>query len=230
MTALPTIHIAYADDHVLVRKGIIALLAAFPDIVVDAEVSNGKELIRYLTTAKEKPDICIMDIHMPELDGFETLREIKKRWPEANVLIVTAHDTEAYIMRMIQDGAGGYLLKSCSIEEMHKALRSIYNQGVYYSDTVSRQYFIAIQNRQRRLPNITEQEMAVLRQCCSDLSYAEIARRLGTTARSVEGHRDALFKKLNVNSRVSLALYAVHTGLITIEMGIPGSSKLFRTK
>lgn len=213
------VHIAYADDHKAVRKGIISFLNGLGGIIVDIEANNGKELIRQMEKANQLPDVCIIDINMPQMDGFETLVEIKKRWRSMKVLILTVHDTELYIIiRMIRSGANGYLLKSCDPEEIKKALFTIHTKGVYFSDVISSQFFHAVQNREIKLPNFTAKEIEVLKYCCTDLSYVKIAEKMRTTSRSVEGYRDSLFKKLKVNSRVSLALYAVQFGYVPLEI------------
>src|SRR5690606_33677819 len=128
----PEIHIAYADDHTAVRKGIISFLSGLGGIVVDIEANNGKELIKQLEKVKRLPDVCLLDINMPQMDGFETLVEIKKRWQSMKVLILTVHDAELYVIRMIRNGANGYLLKSCDPEEIKKALFTIDTKGVYF--------------------------------------------------------------------------------------------------
>jgi len=212
------IHIAFADDHKAVRKGIISFLNGLGGIVVDIEANNGKELIKQLEKAKRLPDVCILDINMPQMDGFETLTEIMKRWQSMKVLILTVHDAELYVIRMIRNGANGYLLKSCDPEEIKKALFTIHTKGVYFSDVISSQFFHAVQNKEIKLPNFTAKEVEVLKYCCTDLSYAQIAEKMRTTSRSVEGYRDSLFKKLKVNSRVSLALYAVQFGYVPLEI------------
>ncbi len=214
----PEIHIAYADDHTAVRKGIISFLSGLGGIVVDIEANNGKELIKQLEKVKRLPDVCLLDINMPQMDGFETLVEIKKRWQSMKVLILTVHDAELYVIRMIRNGANGYLLKSCDPEEIKKALFTIDTKGVYFSDVISSRFFHAIQNKEIKLPNFTAKEIEVLKYCCTDMSYAQIGEKMGTTSRSVEGYRDSLFKKLKVNSRVSLALYAVRFGYVPLEI------------
>ncbi|XZF13924.1 response regulator transcription factor [Chitinophagaceae bacterium MMS25-I14] len=214
----PVIHVAYADDHATVRKGIITFMGELGGISVDIEAGNGKDLLKQLEQAEHVPDICIIDINMPEMNGFDTLIEIKKRWPNMKTLVLTIFDHELYIIRMILNGANGYLLKSCDPTDIKKALVSIYNNGIYHSELVSSQFLHAIKNKEIKLPNFTEKELQVLKYCCSDLSYAQIAKNMNTTARSVEGYRDSLFKKLKVNSRVSLALYAVQAGITPLEI------------
>jgi len=216
----PTINIAYADDHKIVRKGIISFINELGGMKVCVEANNGKELIANIEKSTIIPDICILDISMPVMNGFDTIVELKKKWPELKVLVLTVFQTDIYIIRMIMYGANGYLLKSSDPEEIKKAIGIVYNNGAYFSDSTTRHFFNAVQNKQIKLPNLTAREIQVLNYCCGDLSYAQIAEKIGTTTRSVEGYRDSLFKKLKTNSRVSLALFAVQFGLVPLEINI----------
>ncbi len=212
------LRIAYAEDHTIVRKGIVALLNDMGGLQVDIESDNGIDLIAKIQKAKIAPDVCIIDINMPGMNGFDTIIELKKKWPKLGVLVLTVFDIEYYFIRMIMSGANGYLLKSCDPDEIRKAIVTIHKEGMYYSDMVTRNYFHAIMNKEIKLPNLTPMEVLVLKQCCSDLSYSQIAEQMNTTSRSVEGYRDSLFKKLNVNSRVSLAMFAVQFGIVPVDM------------
>ena len=214
------IHIAYADDHLVVRKGIISLLNNLGGIEVDIEASNGKELIEQLVAAPCLPSICILDINMPVMDGFDTIIEIKKRWPKMKALVLTIFEAEHYIIRMIRYGANGYLLKTCDPAEIKCALIAIHQKGIYHSTLVPAHLTNLVKNNLIKQVNLTEKEMAVMKYCCSDLTYSDIGQKLGTTTRSVEGIRDSLFRKLQVASRVSLALYAVQFGLVPLEIGV----------
>ena len=218
MTDELVIRVAYADDHKVVRKGIISFINRLGGIQVDIEADNGRDLIKQIEAAKEIPDICMLDINMPEMNGFDTIIELKKKWPDIKVLVLTVFDVEIYIIRMIMYGANGYLLKSCDPDEIKNAIVSIYNHGMYYSDVVTRHFFNSVKNKEIKIPNLTGREIQVLNLCCGDLSYAQIAEKIGTTTRSVEGYRDSLFKKLNTNSRVSLAMFAVQFGLVPVEI------------
>ena len=218
MTDELVIRVAYADDHKVVRKGIISFINKLGGILVDIEADNGRDLIKQIEQAREIPDICMLDINMPEMNGFDTIVELKKKWPDIKVLVLTVFDVEIYIIRMIMYGANGYLLKSCDPDEIKNAIFSIHNSGMYYSDIVTRQFFNSVINKEIKIPNLTGREIQVLNNCCSDLSYAQIAEKIGTTTRSVEGYRDSLFKKLNTNSRVSLSMFAVQFGLVPVEI------------
>jgi DNA-binding NarL/FixJ family response regulator len=177
MKKMHEIHIAFADDHNLVRQAIVSNLNLLTGINVDIEARNGRELVTQLKKAAILPDICLLDINMPEMNGFETLSEIKSRWPDIKVLILTAYDLELYIIRMILNGANGYLLKSCTLMELKEAIYSIYTDGVYYSESTSRNFFHSVQNKDIKLPHLTEREIQVLKYTCDgDLSFTDIAK------------------------------------------------------
>lgn len=210
------IRIAYADDHVAVREGITALISRYASLEVIIQAGNGQELIDRIAASTTIPDVCLLDINMPVKNGFETQLELMSKWPQINTLVLTAHDLEWYIIRLILAGARGFLLKSCCPAEIERAVLSVHMQGYYYSELAPSQLFNSIRNKEIKLPHLTIAEADVLRLCCSDLSYEQIAAQLGTTRRSVEGHRDALFKKLKVNSRPMLVLCAVEMGLVPL--------------
>ncbi|MGN6568105.1 MAG: response regulator transcription factor [Flavipsychrobacter sp.] len=215
MSLLP-ISIAYADDHTLVRKAIINYISEGEHLLVDIEAENGQDLINKLETSPKMPDLCLIDVSMPVMNGFDTLIEIKKRWPDMSTLILSVFDDELYIIRMIMSGANGYLLKNCSPGELKNAIESVYNNGYYYNSQRVRKYYKMVENKEIKLPRFTPNELEVLKYSCSDLSYSEIANRMGKTSRSIEGYRDSLFRKLNINSRVGLVIHAIKFGIVTI--------------
>jgi two-component system, NarL family, invasion response regulator UvrY len=212
------IHIAYAEDHVSVRKGIVSVLHAMGDIHVDIEADNAVDMLDQLVTAARLPDICMIDINMPQMDGFSLLIEIKKRWPDMRTLILTLFNREPYIIQMIKFGANGYLLKNCDPSEIKRALLSIYHTGYYYSHVANSILFESVLNNEVKLTSFTDAEKEFMKHCCSNLSYDEIAEAMNTTSRSVKGYRDRLFNKLDVNSRVELALYAIQSGIVPLEI------------
>jgi len=229
MHAPDMIRIAYVDDSVAVRKGIIAFLTSLGGIQVDIEADNGQQLIDKLKT-RETPDICLLDISMPVLDGFDTLTQITTQWPQMKVLVLTIHKLDYYIIRMIRHGASGYLLKSCDPEEIKKALIAVYNTGFYYSNTITSRFVQQVRSKEISIPNFTEAEIEMLKHCCSDLTYIEIAEKMNTTVRSIEGYRDSLFNKLSVNSRVSLSMFAIQFGLVPLEMKIPTTNSFLNNR
>lgn len=212
------IHVAYAEDHPVTLQGTIQILLPMGGITIDFTARNGKELIEKMETAKRIPDICLLDVLMPVMDGFETLGEIRKRWPEMKCLVLSAYVSEDYILRMIQCGANGYLPKHCEIEDIHKALVAIYREGYFYSDVADSKLFRQVQAGSANLPSLTEAEENVLRLCCYDLTYQEMGDILGCTRAQVEGARTRLFNKLDLHTRVGLALYAIQSGLVQLPL------------
>ena len=222
MKHVSNINVALAEDHKLIRSALVSLINSLEGFRVDIEADNGQELINCIKRQGKVPDVCIIDINMPVMNGFDTIIELKKIWADIKVLVLTVFDTELYIVRMITYGANGYLLKNADPIEIRKAIEDIYYEGMYYGNKASRNFVHAVQNREIKIPNLTEREMAVLKYVCSDLSYADIALKTQTTTRSVEGLRDSLFRKLNCNSRVGLAMFAIQFGLVPVEVNSSG--------
>lgn len=212
----PTIPIAIADDHIMMREAIRNMLASYYGFYVVIEADNGKELIERLDSAVVFPEICILDIQMPVMNGFETIVELKKHWPKLKILVLSMFNHEFNIIKMLKLGAGGYVLKGSSLEELHKALRGIYNHGYYSSELVASNFFHMIQS-DNPLYNITDKEIEFLKYCSTDLSYREIGKILGLSTRTIEGYRNSLFQKLNLSSRVGLAMFAINIGLVPYE-------------
>ncbi|WP_118976424.1 response regulator transcription factor [Taibaiella koreensis] len=209
--------IAYAEDHAVVRQGIIALLCADSDIEVTIEAADGLQLITQLRMAATLPDICLIDIHMPHMDGFESIAVIKREWPDMKVLVLTALTEEIYILRMIRAGANGFLLKGADIAEIRKALFAVAASGKYYSGAFSRYLHNAMEDKLVKIPVLTQKELEVLRLSVSDLSYPEIAATLNASVRSIQGIRDNLFKKMEVHNRASLVVKAIKMGFLTLQ-------------
>lgn len=221
MDQLPTnstpVTVAYAEDHTSVRKSIISYLHDLSGIEVIIDAANGKDLIGQIEKSGSLPDVCLIDIRMPELNGFETIAAIKQKWKGMKTLVLSTYVEEMYVLRMIRAGVNGYLSKACDPEEIKEALLAIHHKGTYFSELFAQKLAIAVQHNESRIPNFTEKELTFLKHCCSDMTYLQIAQLMKSTPKSVEGYRDSLFKKLEVNSRVSLALFAVRTGIVPME-------------
>lgn len=211
--------VAYAEDHTAVRKSIISYIQSLGGVKVTIEASNGKELIEKIEKADRKPDLCMVDIRMPLMNGFEAISVIKQKWKDIKTLVLTTFAEEMYVLRMIRAGVNGYLSKDCDPQEIKKALLAIHHNGIYYSDLFAQKIAIALHSKKMSIPDFTDREQTFLKHCCSDLTYTQIAQIMKSTPKSVEGYRDSLFKKLKVNSRVSLALFAVQTGIVPLESG-----------
>ncbi|WP_118973942.1 response regulator transcription factor [Taibaiella koreensis] len=213
--------VAFADDHTTVRKTVAAFLTGLGGIEVVVQAANGKELIDAIETLETKPDVAVLDINMPVMNGFETVQMLKERWENIKILVLTTFMDELYVCKMIRYGANGYLSKDCDPEEIKRALVAIKEQGMYYSDFFVEKMAVVVKDKKKE-PRITERELQFMKHCISDLTYFQIASLMKTTQKSVEGYRDSLFRKLGVNSRVGLAVFAIKSGLVTIDtMALP---------
>lgn len=206
------IKLAMADDHVMLRKSLVKVLSGMPEIRVLYDASNGQELLHLLKTGPERPDICILDINMPEMDGYDTAQQIKKNWPEMKILALSMYDTEFNIIKMIRSGAGGYVLKDCPPDELYRAVTELQEHHYCYSQAASGQVIhkALLQTSQE----LTENEIQFLKLCCSDLTYKEIADKMCKSPRTIDGYRDDLFARLSISSRSGLVLYAFKIGLV----------------
>ncbi len=208
------IKVVIVDDHKLFRKGMAGLLGNFKNCNVLYEANNGEELTRHIS-AKNCPDIVILDINMPVMDGYETATWLKKNFPKMKILALSMNDSEEAIIKMLRAGANGYILKDAEPEELQMALKEVMNKGFYHSDMVSGALINNINKetdnalKNKELPQLNERENEFLKLACTELTYKEIADKMFVAPRTVDGYREALFEKLNVKNRVGLVLYAI---------------------
>ena len=217
-SSMPTqIRIAVADDHELLLPGFVSVIeqAGFE---VCVQAVNGKCLIEQIDCLSLPPDISLLDISMPVMNGFDTAREIKKRWPEMGILAVTSLFDEMAVVKMIASGAHGYLLKRAKMDELRNAIFSIYEHKVYYSEMMDRKLFKSIKNKEIKPAKLSEWETEVLSYFTTDLSYEAIADELGVTRRSVVSAKERLFEKFNVHSRASLVVIALNLGYVSMDL------------
>ena len=212
------INIVLVDDHIMLRNGLAELLER-KGFNILFEASNGKEFIEKLNK-KQLPNVVLMDINMPLMNGFETTTWIAKNFPIINVLALSMYDTEINIIRMLRCGAKGYLLKDGNPTELVNAINTVVEKGFYTSDLVNSKMIKSISgsnilNVSKSL-NLTEREIVFLKHCCTELSYKEIASEMCISQRTVDGYREELFEKLDIHTRIGLILYAVKVGLITL--------------
>jgi two-component system, NarL family, invasion response regulator UvrY len=224
-TQNPPLKIAIVDDHNLFRKGLIKLINLGDTqnkytIVFEAE--NGNDLKDKLNK-KSLPDIILMDIDMPDMDGYEAVDWLRKYHPDISILVVSMFESEEPILRMLQMGVKGYLSKDIEVEDMHLALESITNKGVYYSDLVSGIMAQNIQNnttagavKAGKMTDLSENEREFINLACTDLTYHQIADKMNLSPKTIDGYRESLFHKFSVKNRVSLAMYAVKNGLVKL--------------
>lgn len=213
-------NIALVDDHALLRNGLSSLIKNLGHTVL-LEAYNGKDFISKLDT-NLLPDVVLMDINMPEMDGYETTQWIKENYPEITVMALSMYDTEGAILRMIKCGAKGYILKDSEPAELHEALESLFSKGYYYSDLVNEKIVDVLNSMDansaviKSLVELSEKESEFLKYTCTELTYKEIADKMHMSPRTIENYRDTLFERLNIRSRIGLAMFAVRNGLVNL--------------
>lgn len=214
-------YIAIADDHTMFRKGLESLINLFPGYKVLFDAGDGKEFIEKLKP-KYLPDIALLDITMPEMDGYATAQWLKINYPEVSVLALSTMDSDAAIIKMIRSGAKGYVLKDADPEELRQAFKEVMISGFYYNDKITRKVMRSlseIDNKESHvygLSSLNERETAFIKLCCSEKTYKEIAADMFVSERTVDGYRESVFGKLGVGSRVGVVMYAIKNGLVKI--------------
>lgn len=214
------VKIALADDHALLRSALATLIENFDECMVVNQSGNGQELIDAMANGLV-PDVVILDLNMPKVDGLETAKWIQKNRPGINILMLTMYDSELSLIRLLQAGVKGFLKKDISPSELKSAILSVMETGFYYSNNTTGKLVSLFRNNKEgnmNLQNIilTEQEIIFLKLACSDMTYKEIAQRMGYNPRSIDTLRDHLFAKLDVKSRVGLVMVAIKNGVFTV--------------
>ena len=214
--------VALVDDHVLLRNGLANIIRNFKSHEILFEADNGKQCLAKLE-AGLLPSIVLMDINMPEMDGYSTALAIKSRFPQVRVLALSMYDSENSIIRMLRNGARGYILKDSDPTELQQALLDVQQKGYYHSEMITSRLIRLVNDLdnpdgpiQQQMINLNEREIEFLKLSCTELTYKEIADRMGVSPRTVDGYRDGLFEKLPVKTRVGLVLYAIRSGLVLV--------------
>lgn len=215
-----TIKLAIADDHKIFRNGLKATLEDCADLELILEASNGKELIGLLST--KTPDVILMDIKMPEMDGIQTAAYISQHFKQIKILALSMFNEDKYIVDMMKAGATGYLLKNAEPEEIIEAISTVYHKGFYFNEhlsvTLIKQLFGSTRpdNQGSPAPDLNEREIEVLKLVCQECSNQEIADRIFLSVRTVEGYRARLFEKTGSKNLVGLVIYAIKKGIISV--------------
>ncbi len=211
------INVLIADDHEVFRDGIISILENVDDISIVAEAKDGRETMEKLKEVK--PDVILMDIAMGGANGIETTQLVKQAYPDIKVLVLSMHSESGYVVKMLEAGASGYLLKDAGQEEMIRAIRTVYEGNTYYSQQVSSIIVAQLTNsgkaqKERAGVPLTQREVEVLKLITEEYSNPEIAEKLFISVRTVDTHRRNLLEKLRVKNTAGLVKYAIKQGLL----------------
>jgi DNA-binding NarL/FixJ family response regulator len=212
------VKILLADDHTVVRQGLRALLTSEPDLEVVGEAGNGYEAVQL--AAKAAPDVVVMDLAMPQLNGLDATRQILRRAPSAKVLVLTSYGDDECVQQMMQAGASGFLVKQTAANELIPAIREVRRGNAFFSPAIARR----LRDRSRELftnggtrrnsRELTGRETEVLKLVAQGFSNRETAQHLGISIKTVEKHRQCIMDKLNLHEAAALTRYAISRGLV----------------
>lgn len=215
--------VVLVEDHTLMRKGLASMVNGFGEYQVMYEVSNGKELIEKLDP-NHLPDLVLMDVNMPEMDGYSTTSWLKRHFPDVKTLALSMYDTENAIIRMFKAGVRGYIMKYCNPADLKQAMDALIQKGYYYSELITGRLIHTINKYdnpdsteiENPLSVLNDRELEFLRYACTELTYKEIASKMYLSPRTIDGYRDTLFDKLRLKTRVGLVTFAIRNGIVTV--------------
>lgn len=218
--AIPEIRVLIADDHILLRDALASLINSFGEFRVVGTAGNGTEVVSLLENGL-RPDLIVLDLNMPEMDGFETAIWLNENHPQIRVLVLTMYDSEIALIRLLKVGVKGLLRKNINQHEMHRALMEVAADRAYYSHSATSKLGSLFQRQadgHHAIDKVilSDQEIRFLKLASTDLTYKEVAAEMNVTPRAIDSIRDVLFEKLEVKSRVGLAIFAVKKGIVTV--------------
>lgn len=212
--------VVIVDDHSLFAESLEGLINKFPAFEVQYIVNNGQELIDMFSKSNSFPDIILLDINMPVMNGKQTMNWLKINHPHLNVLALSMDDIEETIIQMLRYGAKGYLLKDIHPDELQVALNEVINKGFYYTDRVNDSLIKSLNledvEEEDLEISLNDREKSFLELACTEKTYSQIADLMFISPKTVDGYRDSLFKKFKVSNRIGLVLYAIKHKLVKI--------------
>jgi DNA-binding NarL/FixJ family response regulator len=216
------IRVVLVDDHTLLRNGLASVINSLPGYQVLFEADNGKHFMELLQP-DNLPEIVLLDITMPEMNGYETAAWLKARYPQVKVLALSMMHDERAIIKMLRNGAKGYLLKETDISELKTAMDSVIDKGIYINELLYRNIIQSMNQphmhedmERQRAQELTPRERDFIQWLCTDKSYKEIAAAMCLSPRTIDSYRDTLFEKLKVASRVGLVIFAIRNGVVKV--------------
>ncbi|MCD9018475.1 response regulator transcription factor [Parachryseolinea silvisoli] len=208
--------IVIVDDHALFAQALKTLINTFDKYHVLYHVKNGEELIEKLKSPENIPDICLLDINMPVMNGIETMQWLTRHKPQIKGLALSMDDEEATVIRMLRAGAHGYLLKDINPTVLQDAFRDVLEKGFYYSDKITNTVLSSLHRAEEEIV-LKDREIEFLKLVCSEKTYKEIAADMFLSPKTIDGYREALFEKLQIKSRVGLVIYAIKNKVYKVE-------------
>ena len=206
--------VVIVENHLLFSQALEGLINDFKNFEVLYTCANGVDLITKLHGGSSQPNIVLMDINMPGLNGIETTRLLKKQYPDINVIVLSKEGNEETMVQMFNAGACGYLLKDIEKESFEIALNEVASNGCYYTKAISRILIKLLNNKQTKI-DLKERELDFIKHACSELTYKEIAEKMFLSPKTIDGYRSHLFQKLQLRNRTGLVLYAIKNNIFT---------------
>lgn len=214
---METHSVVIVEDHLLLSQAISSLVSSFNHFNVSYLCSNGQELVNKLKTNIKEPDIVLMDINMPIMNGIETTLFLKNNYPNIKVIALSVEESEDIIIKMLKAGAKGYLLKDVEKDILETALFDVINKGFYHTKNVTNILINSLNPEYKNSQNnLKEREIEFIKHVCTELTYKEIAEKMFLSPKTIDGYRDSLFYKLQVKNRIGLVIYAIKNKIYNI--------------
>ena len=201
--------VVVVDDHVLLSQAIGGLVEAFDKFTVLYTCKNGQELLEKFKNPKNIPDIVLMDVNMPIMNGIEATAHLYREYPQVKVLALSIEEDEGTILQMLRSGAKGYLMKDVKKSELQNALLEVLEKGYYHTNTVAKVLVDSLSGKESSIDTLKEREIEFIKHACTEKTYKEIADLMFLSPKTIEGYRNAIFEKLNLRNRTGLVIYAI---------------------
>ncbi|QSW89189.1 MULTISPECIES: response regulator transcription factor [Flavobacterium] len=216
MKTNPKSKIIIVDDHLLFSQSLELLIKSFGDYDVINRFENGKVFISYLQENLDNDiDLILLDVNMPVLDGINTMKWIKENRPDLKVIALSVNDDEEIIIKMITNGAKGYLLKDTSPEVFREAIECVIEKGFYFTELVSGMLINKVNSDNKKI-SLKEKEIVFIKHACTEMTYKEIASEMCLSPKTIDGYRESLFDKLEIKTRIGLVLYAIKHKIVFV--------------
>lgn len=209
--------IALVDDHTLLSQAIGNLVEGFEEFQTEGIFKNGQDLLTALKAQEINPEIVLMDVNMPVLNGIETTKILTEEFPQIKVLALSVEEEETTIIQMLKAGARGYLSKDIQKDVLWQALKTTLDTGFYHTQNVTQVLLGNMHKKSNELDELKEREIEFIQLACTDLTYKEIADKMFLSPKTIDNYRDSVFAKLNIKNRVGLVLFAIKSGIYKVQ-------------